>query len=115
MEKIKKLYDVIPEEKRVIQTVKMAEVVGKPLVIHEVSFTRAGEVDYAMITLTVGDQSTRAKLTANQLQIVEALRFVADKKAFPVSAMVIAYGKSYAITNPPDPVTPDPDPEKKAE
>lgn len=102
MTNLKSLYDVLPAELKITNKAKMSDLPGKTIVINSATFTTAGGVEYAAINFVFEGDATPQTVTANQEQITKVVRYLAENNHLPIRAMVIASGKSYAITNPPE-------------
>jgi hypothetical protein len=100
MSPIKKLYEVLPPEKRIIESLKLIDIVGKTLILHGATTQKAGEVTYAKLTVSLDPSPIQFYVTANQEQITAIVAFLIEANAFPVQVKIITAGKSYSIVDP---------------
>ncbi len=102
MPDIKRLNEVLPPEQRLIDTVSLAAIVDKPLIVHEAAPLAADKPSFWMATVEVEKDHTRYKITVSQQQIISTFKWLIDNKALPVLVMIVNLGKSYAVVDPVD-------------
>lgn len=102
MDAIRGLNTILPPERRIVTTSRLSDLLKKPLILHGSTFSKAGETEYAHMTISIGDLPARYGVTANQTQIVNTVKFVDENKAYPIRVMFVPVAKSYAIVDPDD-------------
>ena len=100
MSTVKRLYEILPADKRIVESLQMQDIKGKTLTLHGATLQTAGGVVYAKMTVSVDPSVNQFYVTANQEQITSIVKFVMDANAFPVSVKIVSMGKSYAMVDP---------------
>lgn len=100
METPKRLNEVLPPEKRVIEALKLVDVLGKTLVLHAAQPLSTTDTGWYKMDVSIENQPTHFHVTVNQEQITSILKYLNEQKAYPVLVRLVSYGKSYAMVDP---------------
>lgn len=96
----KRLYEVLPPEKRMIESLKVTDLLAKTLVLHSATTSTAANVVYAKLTVSVPPSPVQYYVTVNQEQITSIISYLLEVNAFPVLVKFVTSGKSYALVDP---------------
>lgn len=99
-DKIKSLNEILPSDKRVIETVSLAKIAGNELTVNAAKPLAADKPSFWLADVVVTSTGKRYQITVSQVQIIEALKWLTENSALPVRAVVANLGKSYALVDP---------------
>ena len=100
MTDIKRLYEVLPPDKRMLETLKIADCLHKPMVLQSAEKLSAGDTQYRKLTISFPPSGALYTLTVNAEQIVSVIDFLRAASLFPVLVKLVPSGKSYAMVDP---------------
>ncbi len=100
MSTIKSLNEVLPSEKRVIESISLSNIAGSEIIINGAKPLAADKPSFYVADVVVKDTGKRYQITVSQVQIIEALKWLVDNSALPVMAVIANLGKSYALVDP---------------
>lgn len=102
MPEIPSLYKVLPPERRIVETAKMADILEREFYLVSAERITAGEAPNWKMLLEHPVSGARVLVVSSAAMIVPVVEYLKDHDCFPVRVKFIAYGKSYAVTDPGD-------------
>lgn len=99
-DKIKSLNEILPSDKRVIESISLSKIAGETLTINGAKPLATDKPSFWLADVVVTSTGKRYQITVSQVQIIEALKWLTDNAALPVMAVIANLGKSYALVDP---------------
>ena len=101
MDTVKSLYEVLPEDMRLMKVISLVNVKDETIIIHSAKVLPSNVTPSVSMTVSLGTNPTQFILGASQEQIVNTVKYLIDKTLLPVRAMIVSAGKSYQIVDAP--------------